>query len=1194
MTQAKPLDIEAALRETMRLQGEAADPGASVWVSANAGTGKTHVLTNRVMRLMLAGTAPERILCLTYTKAAAAEMSKRVFDKLAGWATADDQALAHELAALTGAVASGEMLARARVLFAHAIESPGGLKVQTIHAFCQSLLQRFPLEAGVPPGFSVLDDAMARRLERDAIDGVLAAATSEPDGALAQALRTAVTYASDDRFDDMLRQALGHRHWLEAVARHLPDDRDEDPLASIERLYRRHFGVREATDLQAIEAEMAGLMPDAVLRRLVDALSGGSKTDGEQAERLRPAVAGAAGGERIAALRAFLLTGTGEPRKALMTKALRETHADLDQRATEAQGRFLALEAERRGLAVVTETMALTRLALAAMQRFSDAKARRAALDFDDLIERTVNLLGSGGNSADWVLFKLDGGLDHVLVDESQDTSPRQWQIVKALAGEFFADVGARAQVRTLFAVGDEKQSIYSFQGAAPKLFAAMGTLFAGQVKAAGLAWRDIPLQLSFRTVAPVLDAVDATFASPARTPGLGAAAEAIRHYARRAGQAGLVEIWPTETPEEADASEAWSPLDERPVAVPATRLAQRIARTIRRWLDDKVILASTGRAIRPGDILILVRKRNPFAGPMVAALKAARIPVAGADRIDIMNQIAVEDLVSLGNFLTLPEDDLALAEVLKSPIFGLDDDDLIAFAAKRQGTLWKALLDAAEANPRLGEARDLLRRWRREADFSPPYEFFASILDHDGIRRRLVSRLGAEAAEPIDQLLALAIRYDEESPPSLPGFLHWLSEAPREIKRDMEHGRDEVRVMTVHGAKGLEAPIVFLPDTCTTRSGMQAGGLVGLPDMTRPADMPPPFCWPVKGTSSLAPIAAANAARQDDEAEERHRLLYVAMTRARDRLYVAGFEGAKGRAQGCWYDLIEEAIASGAAGAVETLTGDDGREVRRISAPQAAPNEIEKTSLTTMHEAAAPPDWATRPAPREAVLSVPVAPSRLAPYDIDEEGEPKTPPRRTAPDLAEPPMLPPGPLAADNRFLRGTVTHALLQHLPGLAPEARAAAAEGFVAVRGAALPARMRASVVKETLAILTHPEFAPLFGPGSRAEVPIVAELAPPAGRRGPALEVSGQIDRLVVLPDSVLIVDYKTNRPPPTEVAGVAETYLLQLAAYRQALGAIYPDRRVRAALLWTDGPRLMEIPSAVLDAAEARLIDAVKA
>jgi ATP-dependent helicase/nuclease subunit A len=896
--------IEAELKRTARYQADASDPAASVWVSANAGTGKTHVLATRVLRLMLAGTPPERILCLTYTKAAAAEMSKRVFDTLAKWVMLPETELAATLENLTGHKPSTEETARARTLFTAATETPGGLKVQTIHAFAERLLQRFPLEAGVTPGFAILDDEMARTLRREAIDAVLGIAARDRKSALGHALETAIAYAADDRFDEILADALNYRSWLDAAARF--ETVTHAGLDAVEQLFRRHFGVREAATRETIAKEIAALLSDHELERVRDVLAGGSATDAKLADCVAAALRATTPAVRAEELSGLFLKTTGEPRTKFLTNALRAEHPDAEPLLERAQSLFVALWAEMKGADVVQATIALTRLAEAVMQRYTDAKVGRAALDFADLIDKTRILLSTAA-SAEWVLFKLDHGLDHILVDESQDTSPDQWEVVAALAQEFFSGTGAREEVRTIFAVGDEKQSIYSFQGAAPEMFGAMGNRFAIMTESASVTWRRIPLNVSFRTVEPVLRAVDLVFADPHRTPGV----ESAPHIARRAGQAGLVEIWPTESHEDVLPADAWSPLEDATAAAPVVRLANRIADTIQGWRAGKELLASENRRIEPGDILILVRKRQPFAGPMVAALKARGIPVAGADRIRLSEQIGIEDLISLGDFLTLPEDDLALAEVLKSPLFNLDDDDLLALANGRKGTLWKALLDDASVKPRYAEAAATLKRWRKAADFTPPYEFFAALLDRDGVRAKLLSRLGPDAADPLDEFLNLALTYDDNAPPSLTGFLAALREGTREIKRDMEHGANEVRVMTVHGAKGLEAPIVFLPDTCSAGSAArQAGRPMKLARLERPREaMPDPFVWPVKGTSRLDAIRAAKAELDASERAERNRLLYVAMTRARDRLYVAGFESKKGRDAGCWYDLISQGL---------------------------------------------------------------------------------------------------------------------------------------------------------------------------------------------------------------------------------------------------------------------------------------------
>ena len=1175
--------IADALATTTRLQGEAADPQASVWVSANAGTGKTHVLTQRVLRLLLSGTAPERILCLTYTKAAAAEMSKRVFDTLSIWVGLDDPALKATLAKLLGATPATRELALARTLFTRAIETPGGFKVQTIHAFCEHLLQRFPLEAGVAPGFKILDDHTARTLIRDAIDATLITATSDRATPLGAALTTAVRYAADETFDTMLTEAIKQRALLASFIRRADLTDLIDPFDEAADQLRACLNVRKYTTPEAIRAELAGLLDTPVLKRLADALGSGSTQDINNVPHVAEA-AGSTGDARIDALARYFLTKERSLRSSLMTKAVREEHLGLAGQAEAAQARFHTLDCELRALEAVDATIALYRLADTVLQNYQTAKAARAALDFEDLIVKTCSLFNQPGGAA-WVLYKLDGGLDHILVDEAQDTAPGQWSVIEAIAAEFFAGRGSNAEAgtRTVFAVGDEKQSIYSFQGAAPEMFAATGARFKALAEGVGMPWRATALTLSFRTVAPILAAVDKVFADAAVTPGLtmGSGA-AIGHAVKRAGQAGLVEIWPTELPQDKDDTDAWSPLDEATRSSPVTRLAERIARTIRGWLDTGELLASQNRPIRAGDILILVRKREPFAPAIVAALKSIKVPVAGADRITLTRQIGVQDLLALGDFLTLPEDDLALATVLKSPLFGLDDDDLLSLAHDRRGTLWKALLDHPE--PRYEPARAQLKRWRKEADFLPPFEFYSCVLDHDRGRMKLLERLGPEAADGIDEFLNLALSYDDQAPPSLTGFLSWVRADERQIKRDMDQGRDEVRVLTVHGAKGLEAPIVILPDTCSTGSGSNANGLLTLAGSAPSASYPDLAVWPVKGSATLPAIASAKAHVKTREGEELNRLLYVGLTRARDRLYVAGFQSREKLQAGCWYDIITRALADD----LVAFQYPDGATVRRLTASQTAPPEPRGIDVASDGTPAPRPGWMSTQAPREPSPAIPLAPSRLAPYDFDAAGEP-------APLAAGTPSIDPaGPVvpapqrgSRDHRFLRGTLTHALLEHLPQLLAATWPQAAASFLDQRGAELAPAVRRSILSETLAVLNDPVFAPLFGPKSRAEIPIVAELPNPGGR-GAALKIHGQIDRLAETGTEILIVDYKTNRPPPTDITQVAETYLVQLAAYRCALMAIFPHHTVRAALLWTQTPSLMEIPAETLDAYSSRL------
>ncbi len=1184
------LESDTLLGETQAAQLRAADPEASAWVAANAGAGKTHVLKMRVLRLLLAGAQPERILCLTYTKAAAAEMAERIFRDLAEWATMADDRLQDILGELLERAPNGDDLRSARQLFARAIETPGGLKIQTVHAFCERLLQRFPLEANVPPGFAILDDAMAASLLRQSVDATLDEANNDPDGWLSRCLNEAVAFAADQQFDEILAMALKKRDWINAYARLAGSTGRDDQFSAALATYCKAFGLEPGTNETDLARAMAAVISDAQCDQAINVLATGTANDVRLSDALRLARNAPDTDARCRALGDVFLTKAGEPRAetSFITKKMREAEPGLTDTLYRAKSAFANLHEQRRRLRIANATRSLLVIADRVMRRYREAKSVRAALDFDDLIVYSASLLDNA-EAAAWVLYKLDGGLDHVLVDEAQDTSPLQWRVIECLVGEFFAGQGVRWETedtnRSIFAVGDEKQSIYSFQGAAPELFATNGRRFRAHAEAIRRTFRQIPLKLSFRTTAPLLDAVDRIFADHDRTPGLSAGADAIRHFALRQGQAGRFEMWETEQPEEPAPVPAFAPLDEKGASSPITRLAERIANLIEHWLQSGERLASEGRPIRAGDVLILVRKRQPFAGEMVRALKARRIPVAGADRILLANHVAVQDLMALADFLLLPEDDLSLAHVLKSPIFALDDDDLLTFAPNRPGLLWTALLRAAQSNPRLAEAAATLKRWRAQADFSPPFEFFANLLDRDSVRTRMLVRLGPEAGDAIDEFINLALAYDDQAPPSLQGFITWLREGRREVKRDMEHGRDEVRVMTVHGAKGLEAPIVFLPDTCTAAGGGRPEALAQLTPNALPPALVPSYAWAIKGAGKSAPIAAARSAEQEERQAEHNRLLYVALTRARDRVYVAGFEGKSGIAPGSWYHTIQAGI--------EDITGETadtgGRRIWRIESPQSAKPESAARATHDTVTPQAPPAWARRPAPREPVFTVPLAPSQIGEPVTDDEGEWTE--LSKARDDARPPLEPPARspfiLSRDIRLLRGNLTHALLEHLPDVATADRMTTARQFLSVRAGDIVPGVQGEIIKEVFAILEADEFSEAFGPGSRAEVAIAADIPNPC-RSGPSLQINGQIDRLVQRTNDILIIDYKSNRRPPESPAGVPEAYLLQLAAYRLAVRQIFTGENVRAAILWTDAPLLMPLPSGLLDQAELRL------
>jgi ATP-dependent helicase/nuclease subunit A len=1132
--------LDPLLVDPGRQQRKAYERRATVWVEASAGTGKTTVLTRRVLSLLLDKTPPSRILCLTFTKAAAAEMANRINETLADWATIGDGALAQELVELIGDMPDADLLDYARQLFARVLDAPGGITIATIHAFCQSLLRRFPLEAGVAPHFEVMDERSSAEALTAARETVLTRAREGAAPALAEALSEAVQHTHEERFAELLGALAQERARLfQALVCGFDD------FAA---------GLRRLLDLRSGET-VAGIIAEACQEHACDELglraaaqamlASKSKTDNERGRIIAAWLADCVGrtGRFDAYLRAFF-TADDTRYARLITVSLAREQPLVAAHLEAEVARLQAIRKRRCAAEIFAATAAIARLGAAMLEEYERHKAGRALLDYDDLVLKTRDLLRRPG-IAPWVLFKLDGGLDHILVDEAQDTNPEQWEIVQLIAAEFFAGEGTRDGARTVFAVGDAKQSIYSFQRADVEKLKAMRDHFE---QAAGESWRRVPLEISFRSVAAILAAVDSVFANEAANDGVALDGQAIRHIAKRQGDAGLVELWPPIVPDSVTPAAPWEPpLKQRGASEPRARLAQAIAARIKGWLDRGERLDAHDRAIRPSDIMVLVRRRGPFVAELVRHLKQRGVPVAGVDRMILTEQLAVEDMMALAQFLLLPEDDLTLASVLKGPLFGFSEEELFALAWQRPASLWASLRARREESPAFQRATDELSELLARVDFAPPYELFAEVLSARGGRRAILSRLGPEAADPLDELLAAALAYERSHGVSLQGFLHWLAEGAAEIKRDLDRGaRDEVRILTVHGAKGLEAPIVFLPDT------------LQMPQQT------PPLLWSEAGlplwmVARDAPPRAAQAAldaAKHKRDQEYRRLLYVAMTRAADRLYICGWQTKRTPPAGNWHALAAAGLrAAGAeifAFASEAFPDSlswPGEGLRLRHAQTAQPSAARPASRQPAKHGALP-DWCWRQPPPEPAPPKPLAPSQ--------------------PRAQEPPAR--SPLGTDRgaAFLRGRLVHRLLQSLPAIEPLWRAAAAERFLSLPVHGLAPEDRRAILNETMAVLQHADFAPLFGPGSVAEVPVVGLVG------GRAL--SGQIDRLVVDRDAVLIVDYKTIRPVPATLAEVPALYLEQLAAYRAAIAAVFPGKEIRCALLWTDGPMLMPIPA----------------
>ncbi|HVZ29514.1 MAG TPA: double-strand break repair helicase AddA [Asticcacaulis sp.] len=1156
-------------------QNIAADPKASCFLTANAGSGKTSTLVNRVARLLLDGAKPEHILCVTYTKAAAAEMQARLFETLGSWAVAEDAELEGKLRAIE---ASTSDLAAARALFAKALETPGGLKIQTIHAFCEKLLRRFPLEAKLSPAFQVLDDFKARDIADAAQSGVL---TLESD-ALAN------VRMARDRLILRLRINGFERLLGQFIARH-------DAIAeTFENLQKRgdweaalfhSLGLDGICTSHECLAAYANRLEWQAIKELAGALSAGTSKTNQQAGQafFDLHVRFHAGqGLDIDILKTIFFTKEGGPRKNLYTKETRAADAMV---MDEMAGEVAALIDQLKAVDIASDTLDALRLFAIFSAVYQDRKAREGALDFQDLINKTKALLSDEFMSL-WVLFKLDGGLEHILVDEAQDTSEDQWAIVKALSGEFFSGHGQSSRVsRTVFAVGDEKQSIYGFQGADPAKFLDAGQYFQPRVEEAGQKFVAPDLIESWRSLPEILGFVDAAFDNADLAAALNLTGNVITHKARRSDGAGCVELWPLaqsiDVPEpDADDDEAVA-LDEPGHAHPAKRLAQQIAASVRADIDAGRGVFDKGtrqyRAMHAGDVLILVRKRDLLFEHIIRELKISGVAVSGADRLKLGEHIAFQDLRTLLRFCLQPRDDLSLACVLRSPLCDLSEQDLYILAQGRTSSLWRALLDNRDETGAFAEARVFLLWAQRAAAQLTAFDFLSRVLNRRdaggrSLKQRFLTRLGDECEDVLDETLGLALKAEGAGRISLSACLDLFEFNASEIKREQEEGGHSVRVMTVHGSKGLEAPWVILPIGPQHRSASKADLLMTSAD----GDLYLCAGGRVAETQVITDIRLAKT--QKDE-EEGLRLFYVAVTRARDRLTVCGYAGKKAAPRGlypAWYDLAADAMANlEVTEEVIDLTApfDDfemsKQAVIRVFGRRSA---IVAAEARPRPQAVVLPPFITAPVPQADIESERWrAISQLGDEDRDAE-EPGTSPLDQRGGLG--------------RYRRGNLIHKLFEILPEVPPPNRADMAARYLA-RQSDLSDDQRREMTGAVMAVLTDARFADAFGPESRPEVALAGQIGTAAG--GEAIMLSGRIDRLVVTKDRVLIIDYKSNRPAPDRAEDASLTYQRQMAGYVALLRQIYPDRAIDAALLWTDGPKLTPLSETLVNLRLAELL-----
>jgi len=1128
---------------------------ACVFVTANAGSGKTSLLTNRVLSLLVHGVDPGKILCLTFTNAAAAEMSNRILQALGSWVMADEEKLSEQLAKLTSGDITDSLLSNARSLFARVLESPQGINIQTIHGFSQSLLRRFPLEAGISPHFKVMDSRSEQEVLAEARLRLFNNARKS-DSTIQKSLDNLAREVSEYGFHKLMSEIVENKDKFRHILQEM------EALSAIRHRLYKLFKIEEGISIELLLNQFFNYSEERSenLRKIVDALQKSDKdTDKKTAQPLEKWMANPQA--KMDLYEEYIdcfITEKGSARKKIFTKEAL-TDAELIDELMAEQQLVCEFADKLCAFSVVQHSMDVMQVAEALLAEYEAIKRGHAWMDYDDLISVACELLTRAGMSP-WVLFKLDGGIDHILVDEAQDTSPQQWMIIDALTQEFFAGQGAKEIDRSLFIVGDEKQSIFSFQGANVKELARMQKHFAELITASQKPMHFLSLTKSYRSTNQVLRVVDAVFARQETRAGVTSEDAEFTHILTRIGHEGLVELWPLIQPQDSPSLRGgiadvaiqksnsietagllrpesfWTRNDE--TATPATKLVRHIADKIQSWIE-------TGEA-QAGDIMILLRSRTLFADKLVRALKRRGVPVAGSDRMALNDNLAVQDLIALGQVMLLPDDDLTLAACLKSPIFDFNEEDLFALAYNRgEKTLWQCL----SQSPKFADSYELLTEMRAKADFVPPFEFYSHLLDTKGMRRRFIGRMGEEYADPIDEFMQQALLYERSHPPSLQGFIHWLVASNSEIKRDMEQAKNAVRIMTVHGSKGLQSKIVILPDT--VEIPRESGSLLYLDNI------------PLRSLSAKKDDKICRELRHYEREEmlsEYRRLLYVALTRAEDRLYICGATGKDKINEQSWYQHIKTGIEQIA----ESFEMPWGQGLRVGNLPTCHPVFItgsENKANDGVYNTRSPRkarmmDFLQTPVPVEPSPSKPLTPSRI---------------------LSEVPASV-SPLSKKHVYATGKFIHRLLEYLPAQEQDKRESMARFIARKFSTELSQEVIDKAISDAISVIDNPDFAMLFGKDALAEVPITGNIE----IDGSNITISGQIDRLYIGKNEVWVVDFKSNQSPPDSQRDIPVSYVRQLALYRLLLTKIYPDKTVHCALLWTENAKFDVLPEALLD------------
>lgn len=1093
------------LAQTIKLQQLASNPQNSAWVFASAGSGKTKVLTDRVLRLLLDGVKPDKILCLTFTKVAATEMQNRINQRLADFVLFDEEKLQSELFNLSGISPDSRLIKKARTVFAEILDCENKIKIQTIHSFCQGILRIFPFEAKINPNFELLEESQEKLLLQKAQKEVLRQATTNPQ------LRNLVikinSQLHEESFLELILELLSKKEKLTEL---------KEKFLSIDNIIAEifaKFGAKINHDDSAIFNDFLATINKTDLLKLCAALDESALvTNKKIADKIRsflltPQL------KNFTNLRSAFFTEKDEIRK-INGKILEDPYffKVFDVHVFLIKNFIEALNAYKN----CDNTALLLRFTDQILENYTQLKKQNAVLDYDDLINETSKLL-SNPNFADWVKMKMDGLFDHILVDESQDTNHQQWNIVKSLTDDFFSGIGASNKDRTIFIVGDEKQSIYSFQGAEANISEEIFSYFSEKLRDHPTQFHKIDLSNSFRSLPIILDAVDTVFSGENEKSAITRVSDFKGHKAIRLGT-GYVEIWPQIRSKKrekiVEKNYDWQlDFNEQESHTENDFLAEIIAQKIKNWVENRRVLNGRQKPLEYSDFMILLRRRTDgFDKKLGNVFHKYRIPFGSSGKIKFSENLLIQDLIAASIFATSPHDDLNLAALLKSPLFSVSEEELLEicnFKNQYQTTIYKALQRIEKFNLIFFTLAELVKKSQEVNCF----EFFYFLLSEQN-RQKILTHFGSQAAEILDKFLLKTFDFCHNISPHLQKFLDFICKLDPEISLPIEKA-NQVIITTIHSAKGLQAPIVIIPDCCFDTNKLRS-----TKEKISWIDNLPIWCAAKADETALIKIARHE--KKNNAKAENLRLLYVALTRAEDELYIAG-SGNSSDSE-CWYDLVKNRLRekSKSEKFLNSATEKFGAEKFEI---------VDETLQIGVQEL--------------NYDNAVVTKNSAKPQKIT---------KNIVPEIYKNVTSQPAPILQNQGLNKGKVIHKILEIFGK-----NYSADKNWLAELAEKILAKEENLTIEEkndirdkSLLFLNSEQFDKIFSGKIKCEV-----------------EISGnhqikRIDLLIEKENEVLIIDYKSDETLPK---AAPPQYLSQLQNYRNLVGKIYPHKKISSAILW---------------------------